>query len=224
MSRYLRVLLTSVWICACVSVEAAAEGARLQRVQQLYLQAEQAGLAAPYSAPLPWEAQGPHYLLGGLDIIEVLRHYRAMQTLQPGSPVYVHKRELFGTTVVLQTEAGAMLFRSAENLQEYLRQPIVVLLGGNCLQGVIAGMATRHWPSPVPPHWAPPTLAAIIVEEVDGVTYVGLNVAYAAVWWQTNPARWQQAEDALTQLLVTQQPWPVWRAHYHMWTFFRPED
>jgi hypothetical protein len=192
-------------------------------VQQLYVQAEQVGLAVPYTAPLPWEVQGPHYLLGGLDIIEVIRHYWAMQTLQPDSPVYAHKRELFGTTVVLQTAAGAMLFRSEENLQEYQRQRIVVLLGGNCLQGVIAGVATRHWPSPVPPHWAPPTLAAIVVEEAAGVTYVGLNVAYAAVWWQTNPARWQQTEEALMQLLATQEPWPVWRPHYHLWTFFHPE-
>jgi hypothetical protein len=53
MSRYLRILLTSVWVCVCLSVGAAEEGAQLQRMHQLYMQAEQVGLAAPYTAPLP---------------------------------------------------------------------------------------------------------------------------------------------------------------------------
>lgn len=197
---------------------ALAQSPPLSRIQALYAQAHQAGLAPTYTAPLPWAPEGPQYLLGGLDVMEALRHYETMQRLYPGTAVFAQGKDVFGTSVELLTPQGVLLFRSEANRAAYLAGHIEILLGGQCLFGAIATPATATWPHPKASSWAHPAMGRIEVEQAEGVTYLGLNAHYAPSS-QLVPNRWTLLETELRRLLGEQHPWEVKRAHYHLWKY-----
>tara|TARA_R110002096_G_scaffold168538_10_gene339404 strand:+ start:2011 stop:2739 length:729 start_codon:yes stop_codon:yes gene_type:complete len=187
--------------------------------QELYEDAVADGIATPYIAPLSSDPEGPQYLWGGLDPIEVIKVHESKIADDPGQTLFISRSgsTLGSPDFPLQVPiydggpSETALFKSAENRTQYEQMmaegTLLVTFGLNCHWGIISGPATNFTGHS---HWAQPGLAAIVVDTIKvknpdtkknvNVTVVGANLYSRGDDWNATKKRWQYAVEAFLLL------------------------
>ena len=207
-------VIITAFLTAVGSSALAGDAKEIIDAQALYEEVLKAGLGEPYLAPLHTAPEGPLYLWGGVDPIEVIAIQEEDGDTDPGGTLFISRSgsTLGSTTFPLEVPiykdgpSATALFKSAANRATYEQMiadgSLVIAFGMNCHWGIISGPATNYEGHS---HWAQPGLAAIVVEtfkvKSKKVTVVGLNLYSRGDDSNATSKRWSHASTAFLNLL-----------------------